>query len=268
MFYEKKTKKLEYMALPRLAPPSFIHFHNEVEILVNMGSGAKANIYINAQKYCIENLFDAVLITPGHVHSSETLSEGLFMAFIFPAEYVPKLYNTLMTKQPTSPFFNLKELGVDNILMDFWTMHTDAPANVKHVRSSVVVGYMNLLLAHLSYKLDFSPVSSDISLVNKVVHYLTENYGEQITLKEISNTFGISHPVISKAFNSATGITIPSFINWIRASAAAELLTTTDETITAISGSVGFRTIRNFNRSFVEFYGTTPSEYRKSQRVV
>lgn len=266
MIYELKTKRIEYMALPTLASPSYIHFHNEVEIVINMGRGALANVYINAKKYSLQNQGDAIIVTPGQVHSYETLSEGLFMAFIFPAEYIPRLNKTLLTMQPTNPNFNLKDIGVESIIMDFWKMHGDLPAHVKHVRSSAIIGYMNVLMAHLYYKLDFVEVDNDNSLVSKIVLYLTENYKEQITLKEISEHFKIPHPVISKTFNSATGITIPSFINWIRVSSAAELLITTNQNITEISSSIGFRTIRNFNRSFVDFYGVTPSEYRENHK--
>ncbi len=64
MFYEKKANKLEYMALSFLSSPSYVHFHNEVEIVINMGEGANANVYINAQKYSLKNEGDAVLVTP------------------------------------------------------------------------------------------------------------------------------------------------------------------------------------------------------------
>lgn len=266
MFYEKKSRRLEYMALGFLARPSYIHFHNEVEIVINMGRGADANVFINAQKYRLQNEGDAILVTPGQVHSYETLSNGLFMAFIFPAEYIPRLQKVLLTMQPSTPVFNLKEIGVHSIIMDFWTMHGDFPADSKHTQSSVIIGYMNVLMAHLYYKLDFKEIEDDAALVKRIVLYLTENYTEQISLKELSDTLKVPHSVISKVFNSATGITIPSFINWVRASAAAEKLTSSGDTITSISSSVGFRTIRNFNRTFIDFYGMTPSKYREAHK--
>ena len=141
-------------------------------------------------------------------------------------------------------------------------MHGSFPIDTKHMRSSVIIGYMNLLMAHLYQKLNFIHIDNDIALVKKIIIYLTENYTEQITLKELSDTLKTPHSVISKVFNSATGITIPSFLNWVRASAAVDLLSSTNLTITTISFNVGFRTIRNFNRAFLDFYGVTPSMYR------
>lgn len=266
MFYEKKERKLEYMALEFLAKPTYIHFHSEVELLINMGRGADANVFINGKKYRLQNYGDAVLITPGQVHTTETLSDGLFMAFIFPVEYIPRLQKTLLTMQPTTPFFNTKEIGADDIILSFWKTHTDFPPDTKHTRSSVIIGYMNILMAHLYYKLDFQEIEDDNALIKKIVLYLSEHYTEPITLADLSEALKVPHAVISKVFNSATGITVPTFLNWVRASAAADLLLSSNNTITSISSLVGFRTIRNFNRTFVDFYGTTPSNYRSMHK--
>lgn len=270
MYYEKKSRRLEYIAHRTLSfPSSSLHFHNEVEIVVNMGKGAKVNAFINATKYPLYNMFDAIIVTPGQIHTYETVKEGLFMTFIFPAEFIPRLQKVLLTKHPSNPMFNMKELGLDQIIMDFWEMHgaLPKPNEVKHVRSSVIVGYMNIIMAHLYYKLDFTESDNNSELLQKIILYLIENYTEQISLTDLSEIFKIPQPVISKAFNTITGITFPSFLNWIRVTAAAELLTTTNETITAISNKVGFRTIRNFNRTFIEFYGATPSKYRAESNI-
>ncbi|MBE6739025.1 MAG: helix-turn-helix domain-containing protein [Ruminococcaceae bacterium] len=263
MFYEKKINNLEYMALGHLAGPSFIHFHNEVELIINMGRGAKADVYINAKKYNLHNEGDAIIICPGQVHSFETISDGLFFAFIFPVEYIPRLKKTFLTSQAENPLFNIDEIGMRDVIMSFWKQNENfCLREVKHTHSSFIIGYINIMMAYIYKNLKFIESDKDITIINKIILYLTENYTEQITLKDISDTFKLPHSVISKTFNSATGITIPSFINWIRSTNAAELLTTTDNTITTISSEVGFRTIRNFNRSFYEFYGQTPSEYR------
>ena len=267
MFYEKKVNNLQYMALKELAGPSYIHFHNEVEIIINMGNGAKADAYINAQKFKLHNEGDAIIICPGQVHSFETLSNGLFFAFIFPAEYIPRLKKILLTSHAETPLFNLDEIGLRDVIMSFWKQHGDfCYCDIKHTCSSLILGYMNIMMAYIYKNLKFVETNSNVTLINSIVLYLTENYAEQITLKDLSDYFKMPHSVISKIFNSATGITIPSFINWIRTSNAAESLITTDNTITSVSSAVGFRTIRNFNRTFYDFYGVTPSEYRENHK--
>ncbi len=268
MYYEKKTRRFECIAHRTITfENSSLHFHNEVEIIINLGHGAKANAFINSKKYSFDNEYDAVIVTPGQIHTYETIKEGLFMTFIFPPEFIPRLQNSLLTKHPANPVFNLKELGINDTFMNFWSSHGELPDNIKHLRSSLIIGFLNTLMAHLFYKVKFIEDDSNSELLHRIILHLVENYSEQINLSDLSDTFKTPPSVISKAFNATTGITFPSFLNWIRVTVAADMLANTNNTITSISYKVGFRTIRNFNRAFIEFYGTTPSKYRTENNV-
>ena len=54
------------------------------------------------------------------------------------------------------------------------------------------------------------------------------------------------------------------YINSLRVSKACLLLADNDKSITTISDSVGFSTIRTFNRAFLRQTGRSPSEYRRT----
>ena len=56
--------------------------------------------------------------------------------------------------------------------------------------------------------------------------------------------------------------TIPQYINSLRMNDATRLLTQTDLPITQIASELGFGSIRNFNRVFLEHLGTSPKAYR------
>lgn len=261
MYYEKKSDKVSYLAIPAPSMPK-LHLHNEVEILINMHKDAKTYVYINSKKYLL-NFEDAIIIMPGQIHTTEPINDGLFMLFTFPAEYIPRLNNFLQNKVPENPLFNLNKTDTRHIIYEFWNLH-DQVCNIEqpHIVSSLIVGYMNVLLSQLCHKLKFVDINTDTSLCNRVIKYLSENYTENVTLTELSENMNVSPTAISKIFNSSTGITIPSFLNWLRVSTAADMLSTTNENITEISAKVGFGTIRNFNRSFLEIFGVTPSNYR------
>ncbi len=262
MYYEKKSNKVSFLAIPSPSKPT-LHLHNEIEILINMHQDAKTYVYINSKKYLL-NYEDAIIIMPGQIHTTEPIHEGLFLLFTFPAEYIPRLCNFLQNKVPENPVFNLRETDTHHILYEFWTLHDKVcKMEQPHIASSLIIGYMNVILSQLCYKLKFTDISTDISICNRVIKHLSENYTENVTLTELSKKMNISPTAISKIFNSSTGITIPSFINWLRVSAAADMLTSTKDNITEISGKVGFGTIRNFNRSFLEIFGVTPSNYRE-----
>ena len=60
--------------------------------------------------------------------------------------------------------------------------------------------------------------------------------------------------------------TFVNYVNELRLTRAAMLLTTTDTPVIEIAGLSGFNNISNFNRAFKMYYDTTPSKYRKIER--
>ncbi|MEE0945438.1 MAG: AraC family transcriptional regulator [Acutalibacteraceae bacterium] len=261
MYYEKKTQKTILHVIGALSGPK-LHLHNEIELIINMSPDSKANIYINSTKYEL-NFNDAVLIMPGQIHTSENLSDGLYMLFSFRPEHIPHLTKFLTNKVPENPIFNLHDTDTHHIIYEFWNMHDQVMYMEPHIIESLIIGYMNVLMSQLCYKINFVDIGSEFNLCNEIINYISENYDNNVTLKDISDFTKTPHTVVSKTFNSSTGMTIPSFLNWIRISNAAERLVSSKENITDIAISVGFSTIRSFNRSFLDIYSVTPSVYRK-----
>ncbi len=56
------------------------------------------------------------------------------------------------------------------------------------------------------------------------------------------------------------------FLNYVRINRAAELLLTTDQTVTYIAMEVGYANVKTFNRNFLRFKVMTPGDFRKRSR--
>ena len=83
-------------------------------------------------------------------------------------------------------------------------------------------------------------------------------------LSSVAEQVGI-HPVsLSRMFCARTGIGFMKFLKYLRASAATNLMQKSDMTFAEIAYAVGFGSIRSFNRTFMEIYSITPTEYRES----
>lgn len=80
-----------------------------------------------------------------------------------------------------------------------------------------------------------------------------------LTFDEAARFMHFSHPYFSKFFLSRTGMTFTQYLNTIRISFAVERLSAGDTTVTEVSQSCGFNTIRNFNRVFKALTGYTPA---------
>ncbi len=102
--------------------------------------------------------------------------------------------------------------------------------------------------------------------INLVVDFVMNNFERAITVQEVAQRINMSETHFSRFFRKATGLRFIAFLNRIRIQRACELLSYSDEQITAISYSVGYNTLANFNRQFQELKGVTPREYRNASR--
>jgi AraC-like DNA-binding protein len=73
--------------------------------------------------------------------------------------------------------------------------------------------------------------------------------------------------VLYKKILALTDLTVIEFVRTIRLKRAAQILLNTDQPISHISQEVGFEDPKYFSKSFRQYFGTTPSEYRKEKQV-
>ena len=98
-----------------------------------------------------------------------------------------------------------------------------------------------------------------------VLGFIEKNFSNEITLDDIARSVGVNPSYLSRTFSDKIGYPITKYINEIRVDYAKSLLLSTDTPITDIAFSSGFKSIRTFNRVFMEHTGTTPKEYRNNK---
>ncbi|MFB5067001.1 MAG: helix-turn-helix domain-containing protein [Candidatus Wallacebacter cryptica] len=99
--------------------------------------------------------------------------------------------------------------------------------------------------------------------IHKIVRYLRKNYQSAVTLAQLGDKFYISQYYLSRMFKEVTGLTLIEYLNTVRVQEAQKLLTSSDLSITEISGLVGYENQTYFGRIFKRITGLTPSEYRR-----
>lgn len=99
--------------------------------------------------------------------------------------------------------------------------------------------------------------------VSKVKDYITDNYMQVITLKDLAGLVCMSEESFSRFFRNKTGRTPNRYLIDYRLGIAARLLLTTQMSVSEIGFSCGFNTLSHFNRLFRESKGCTPSEFRE-----
>lgn len=98
------------------------------------------------------------------------------------------------------------------------------------------------------------------------VNYIKANFGQNLTISNLTRLLGISQPYLYKIFKEAFGKSPKCFITDYRIKLAKEMLAETDFTVAEIAYSVGFSDSFAFSKCFSSRVGTPPTEYRLAQK--
>ncbi len=109
---------------------------------------------------------------------------------------------------------------------------------------------------------------ASISKIQRVTDYIERNYRYDISREGLASYSGMSLSSLSRGFKLYTGMKIGDFINQLRIRDAMIQLEKTDKTVIEIAFSVGFESLRTFNRVFSRINGSTPSEFREGKGLV
>lgn len=101
----------------------------------------------------------------------------------------------------------------------------------------------------------------------EVIHYVYQNFKEDITLEMLAERFSYSVPYISVAFKQAVGENYYSFLERNRTAHACNLLIGTDMKITDVAYEAGFKSYPTFVRVFQARMGMSPTAYRKREYI-
>lgn len=104
-------------------------------------------------------------------------------------------------------------------------------------------------------------------LAYKIMAHIDENLFAIQKLKDLESTFYFKYRYLEKCFVAITGITISEYYREVRMQHAAKMLGQ-DRSITEISEKLNFSSIYAFSRSFNNYYGCSPSEYRKRSKEI
>ena len=109
-------------------------------------------------------------------------------------------------------------------------------------------------------------VQKDLEFVHKIHEVIEDNINtENFNIDTIAESIGLSRSAFFKKLKSLTGFAPVDLVKEVRLAKAAILIETTDESITEIAYSVGFRDSGYFGKCFRKKYNMTPKEYRNDK---
>ena len=96
-----------------------------------------------------------------------------------------------------------------------------------------------------------------------LVEYICRSYHEPLSARAVAEQFGFTAAEMNHALMLQVEKNFEEFLNYTRINRAAELLLTTDQTVTYIAMEVGYANVKTFNRNFLRFKVMTPGDFRK-----
>lgn len=112
-------------------------------------------------------------------------------------------------------------------------------------------------------------INSDIetsSGIGKSVEHIKDNYKSRISLQEISDVAGLSKYHFTRAFKKVMGISFSDYLNHLRVKKSEETLLSLEINISEVAYSVGFNSLRQYERAFKKTVGITPLDFRKEKK--
>lgn len=97
-----------------------------------------------------------------------------------------------------------------------------------------------------------------------MLQFIQQNFRETVTVGEIASSASVSESECMRCFRQTIGMSPIAYLKSYRLQCAAELLRTTDFTVSMIGEQCGFGEMSYFSRAFREVYGNTPLQYRKN----
>ncbi|MGM0125459.1 two-component system, response regulator YesN [Enterococcus sp. AZ194] len=107
---------------------------------------------------------------------------------------------------------------------------------------------------------------NNVDIISEILHYVSENYIENLSLKSIAEKFNYNSAYLGKKFRKETGKSFVNYLEGIRMEKAASLLSSSNLMVYEISEQVGYKNVDYFYKKFRQYYKISPNEYRNLKK--
>ena len=249
---EFHKNQFSYYTDVTLAPSP--HLHREVELIyIEEGS----TVAFADQKYTNLKKGDYFISFPNQIHYYRNTANGIYHIIIFSPDIIFGLRHIFIDQYPKN--YDTKSNFSKLLYEFFFNLRT---SNVKY-KETFQIGQLNQIMSILlgNLELEWRTETDNITLSN-LLNFCEKNFSENLSLDILSENFHMNKFHISHLFNQKLGVGFSYYINTLRIKEACYLISETKKSISDISETVGFCSIRSFNRAFSEIMNTTPLKYR------
>lgn len=157
----------------------------------------------------------------------------------------------------------------DHILAQYFITLIEELSHKKMGYEMAVKSMVQLIITHI-LRLSTTPITIDsksgieqdtLHHIHHILHYISENYTNYITLDELAISLGLSKAYMCRIFKKHTQHTILTYINELKCSHAASLILN-GMPLLDVCEEVGFKDYNYFSRLFKKIYNQSPYHYK------
>ncbi len=271
-FNEKRNEFVPYGLSCEIWKPCLMRKpdrHNEIEI--NYSSESTITYLFQYNKITIPSKKFAIFwgMVPHQIINFEgtkpyyvcTIPFSRFLEWKLPDSFVERILKGEVLFEISENSSSFDEFLLNNWFEDLNINNTSEVALLE-MRSRL----HRMAVSNLSKKENLhSPIHpNEISLVERIVIYIGQNYQHPIKVVEIGEAVGLHPDYANAIFKKAFGSTLRDYITEERVSNAKRILVATNKSITEIAFECGYNSISRFNAAFLKMNGCTPREFRKN----
>ena len=149
--------------------------------------------------------------------------------------------------------------NIDKLSREF-SLRIESTPTIKLLRNlseEMIYRYCELVL--------LSPKTSN-SKINEAISFIQINFTQTISLAELASSLNVTPNYLSKEFKKQIGVSFTEYLTTYRLNAAKRLLSTTNYSISEISGICGYLDTNYFSRIFKKYEGCTPKDFRNQSK--
>ncbi|MBQ8508569.1 MAG: helix-turn-helix domain-containing protein [Clostridia bacterium] len=261
--------EIDHRALPGGSSMPFFHYHDSYEVYYSI-SGSKCHTF-NDVTY-VTNAHEVVIIPPGVVHRSfspDNLPQH-WIIFNFRKEFFDR-FADIIEAEGLYDFLEHPKLIIplDQRLTFIKLINRIAAMNNRDIQEPLNRAIMQCWAFELLTELNRAAKNGADAQpafhpdIQRAMDYISKSYSSPLTLEELSRRVYLSPSYFSTLFHEQTGMRFNDYLQKYRVERAAELLVSTDDSISSIAQRCGFSGSNYFGDVFRRLTGVSPTEYRK-----
>ena len=177
----------------------------------------------------------------------------------------------VMLNRPTESRFartarQLAEWGWKGDLKDLREAYfqTGTMSKKKYESTVRLLGIFAQHLSLVANQLLIQQGTSEPPAITRARQFIAEHQTEELSLGRVAQAANMSSYYFCKMFKKSTGLNFTDYLSRVRVEKAKRLLLNPNARVSEVAFDIGFTSITNFNRTFKQLVGQSPSDYREA----